>query len=129
MLTKRLSVTVMSCSAMAASMPLAAADDTAHIPSQRILMTYWSDNTFADYPLPGSVAPSGAEQTNPEMLRQLNAINVLAYAFLQTDAAGNVYFNQPAIDLSSQAVGVNLALGSSERYPVTIDLAKFCHTA
>ncbi len=65
-----------------------------------ILMTYWSDNTarFAGYPIPGSVAASGATQTNPPMQRQLDAINVLAYGFLQADAAGQVQFGNPAID-------------------------------
>ncbi|MGC1459500.1 MAG: glycoside hydrolase family 18 protein [Steroidobacteraceae bacterium] len=66
-------------------------------------MTYWSDNTarFAGYPVPGSVAASGSAQPNPRMQRQLDAINVLAYAFLKVDAGGEVYFGNPAVDLSS----------------------------
>lgn len=69
----------------------------------RILMTYWSDNVarFAGYPMPGSLDPSGAVQTNQPMQRQLDLINVLAYAFLRVDAAGKVYFANPAIDLSA----------------------------
>ncbi|MGH8291735.1 MAG: hypothetical protein ACREV7_22665 [Steroidobacteraceae bacterium] len=72
-------------------------------PAHRILMTYWSDNVsrFAAYPMPGSKASSGAMQTNPQLRRQLDAINVLAYAFLQVDAAGQVYFADPAVDLSA----------------------------
>lgn len=73
------------------------------VPKHRILMTYWSDNVsrFADYPMPGSLAPSGAVRTNPQLQRQLNDINVLAYAFLQVDAAGHVYFSNPRVDLST----------------------------
>lgn len=73
------------------------------VPTHRILMTYWSDNIsrFAGYPMPGSLAPSGAMQTNPQMQRQLDEINVLAYAFLQVDAAGDVYFTNPSVDLSA----------------------------
>jgi chitinase len=51
--------------------------------------------------MPGSLAPSGATHTNQQMQRQLDAINVLAYAFLQVDAAGEVYFADPAVDLST----------------------------
>lgn len=54
--------------------------------------------------MPGSVAPSGSTQTNPEMLRKLDAINVLAYGFLQVDAAGNLYFDHPAVDLGMNDV-------------------------
>jgi chitinase len=70
-------------------------------------MTYWSHNTtrFAGYPVPGSLATSGSAQANPQMQRQLDAINVLAYAFLQADSAGEVYFDNPAVDLSSGDVG------------------------
>ncbi len=69
-------------------------------------MTYWSDNTtrFAGYPVPGSLAASGSVQVNPAMQRQLDAINVLAYAFLKVDSAGEVYFGNPAVDLSPSDV-------------------------
>lgn len=44
----------------------------------------------------------GGAQTNPAMQRQLDEINALAYAFLQVDAAGDVYFaNRPSICLRS----------------------------
>jgi GH18 family chitinase len=87
--------------ALAAEVPLASAAAPGHTPL--ILMTYWSHNTtrFAGYPVPGSLASSGAARPNPEMQRQLDAINVLAYGFLQVDAAGEVYFDSPAVDLSS----------------------------
>jgi chitinase len=76
----------------------------AHAPL--ILMTYWSHNTtrFAGYPVPGSLASSGSAQPNPQLQRQLDAINVLAYAFLLVDAAGEVYFDSPAVDLASSDV-------------------------
>jgi hypothetical protein len=38
---------------------------------------------------------------NPQMQRQLDDINVLAYASLQVDAAGDVYFANPGVDLSA----------------------------
>lgn len=71
-----------------------------------VLMTYWSDDTVrhAGDPMPGSVAASGATQTNPELRHKLDAINVLAYAFLQVDGAGNLYFDHPAVDLASSDV-------------------------
>lgn len=110
-LISRLSSVTLTCWAIAVGIPLAAVAGAARAPTHRILMTYWSDNTvrYAHYPMPGSLAPSGATQTNPQMRRQLDAINVLAYAFLQADAAGNVYFDHPAVDLSSS------------------DLRQYCH--
>jgi chitinase len=88
---------------VAVGLPPAWAADAARNHPPPILMTYWSHNTtrFAGYPVPGSLAASGAAQTNPEMQRQLDAINVLAYAFLQADTAGEVYFDNPATDLSA----------------------------
>jgi chitinase len=72
-------------------------------PAHEILMTYWSDDTtnHPDYPLPGSVDAAGVALKNTGFLRQLDAIDVLAYAFLQVDAAGEVYFRNPAVDLSA----------------------------
>ena len=71
-----------------------------------ILMTFWSDNIskYASYPIPGSLNQGGALQQNESLLLQLDAINVLAYAFLQVDGAGYVYFSRPSIDLSSSDV-------------------------
>lgn len=96
-----LSVLALVCCAGAVSARPAV--QTGVLPTHRILMTYWSDNTsrFAGYPMPGSFARSGAMQTNPQMQRQLDDINVLAYAFLQVDAAGNVYFANPGVDLTA----------------------------
>jgi chitinase len=72
-------------------------------PAHEILMTYWSDDTtkHPDYPLPGSVDAVGVALKNTAFLQQLNAIDVLAYAFLQVDGAGEVYFRNPAVDLSA----------------------------
>jgi chitinase len=94
MLTGRLAA-VWCCCALALGMTSASGSS--------ILMTYWSDDTvrFAGYPVPGSVAASGSVQGNPTMQRQLDAINVLGYAFLKADPAGAVYFGNPAVDLSS----------------------------
>jgi chitinase len=101
MVTRWLSVLTMVCWALAVGVQPTVT--TSAVPTHRILMTYWSDNVsrFAGYPMPGSLAPSGALQTNQQMQRQLDAINVLAYAFLQVDAAGDVYFADPAVDLSA----------------------------
>ncbi|MGH8202792.1 MAG: glycosyl hydrolase family 18 protein [Steroidobacteraceae bacterium] len=99
--TRWLSVLAVVCWAgMVSARPAVA---TRAVPTHRIVMTYWSDNVsrFAGYPIPGSMAPSGAMQTNPQMRRQLDDINVLAYAFLQVDAAGDVYFANPGVDLSA----------------------------
>jgi chitinase len=65
-------------------------------------MTYWSDDTsrYAGYPVPGSFDAAGAARSNAAMLGQLNAIDVLAYAFLEVDAHGSVYFRRPAVDIS-----------------------------
>ncbi|MEJ0005942.1 MAG: hypothetical protein WDM77_06020 [Steroidobacteraceae bacterium] len=59
-----------------------------------ILMTFWSDDTarFVANPLPGSLNQAGAVRDNPALQRQLDAINVLAYAFLQVDGAGECVF-------------------------------------
>jgi chitinase len=106
MLTRRLSALSVCCWALAVGLAPALASDATGIHAPTILMTYWSDNTarFAAYPVPGSLAHSDSAQTNPEMQRQLDAINVLAYAFLKADAAGDVYFDNPAADLSSSDV-------------------------
>jgi GH18 family chitinase len=74
----------------------------APVPAHELLMTFWSDDTtnHPGNPLPGSVGPSGSVLQNAALSRQLDAIDVLAYAFLLVDAAGNVYFRNPAIDLS-----------------------------
>ena len=103
MVTRCLSVLVVVCWALAVGARPAVATNVLRLPTRPILMTYWSDNVsrFAGYPMPGSLAPSGAVQANPEMHRQLDAINVLGYAFLQVDAAGDVYFASPAVDLSA----------------------------
>lgn len=87
---------------------LANATQAGEINAHKILMTYWSDNTsrYSDYPMPGSLSLSGVTQKNQSLLDQLNVINVLAYAFLQVDALGHVYFSHPATDLSrSDATG------------------------
>src|SRR5215469_4792334 len=96
----RLFAIAVSCSMIAS---LAMGADATGIPMHRVLMTYWSNNTdrYTGYPMPGSSAPSGAPQANPEMQQQLDAINVLAYAFLHVDSAGKVYFVRPSVYLST----------------------------
>jgi hypothetical protein len=73
------------------------------IQPHKILVTYWSDDIskYTDYPIPGSLSHSGTTQQNPELMGQLDMISVLAYAFLQVDEAGHVYFSHPAVDLRS----------------------------
>ncbi|HTV80008.1 MAG TPA: glycoside hydrolase family 18 protein [Steroidobacteraceae bacterium] len=72
-----------------------------------ILMTYWSDDPAAHPgdPLPGSVGADGMPVQNAALLRQLDDIDVLAYAFLRVDETGNVYFRNPAVDLSAADAG------------------------
>jgi GH18 family chitinase len=72
-------------------------------PAHEILMTYWSDDTtnHPGNPLPGSVDASGTVLKNSALLQQLDAIDVLAYSFLLVDEAGNIYFRNPAVDLSA----------------------------
>ncbi|MGA9855509.1 MAG: glycoside hydrolase family 18 protein [Gammaproteobacteria bacterium] len=71
-----------------------------------ILMTYWSNDTtkYASYPIPGSLNQSGTLQHNEALLQQLNAVNVLGYAFLQVDGSGHVYFSRPSVDLSESDI-------------------------
>ena len=71
--------------------------------TEAILMTFWSDDTsrFVSSPMPGSINGAGATQDNTTLRRQLDAINVLAYSFLQVDDSGNVYFRRPEVDLGS----------------------------
>lgn len=93
---------------------LANATHARDIPAHKILMTYWSDNTsrYANDPIPGSLNPTGVTQKNPKLLNQLDFINVLAYAFLQVDTKGYVYFDHPATDLSKRD-----ASGFCKQYP------------
>lgn len=71
----------------------------------KILMTYWANNKpqYTGYPIPGSFSRAGI-QRNQALREQLNAVNVLAYAFLQVEDRGQVYFSNPAVDLSQYDV-------------------------
>jgi len=77
--------------------------ESAAAPSHAILMTFWSNDMthHGGNPMPGSLDVSAMPVTNPVMQKQLDAIDVLAYAFLRVDAAGDVYFANAAVDLSS----------------------------
>jgi GH18 family chitinase len=68
-----------------------------------VLLAFWSNNEvrYPNDPMPGSRNPTGALENNSALRGKLNAVNVLAYAFLSVDDAGHVYFSRPAIDLSS----------------------------
>lgn len=68
------------------------------------LMTFWSDNTahYPVFPVPGSFNASGKARRNAAFTADLNHIDVLAYAFVEVDASGAVYFRRPAVDLSRQ---------------------------
>jgi len=67
------------------------------------VMTYWSHNLtrYPDFPVPGSLDGAGKQRNNPAFRAALNDVDVLAYAFLQVDASGTVYFSRPAVDLSA----------------------------
>jgi chitinase len=75
-------------------------------PATPILLTFWSNNLskYPDDPIPGSRNRLGVIQENSTLLQKLNAINVLAYAFLEVDESGHIYFKEPAIDLSASDV-------------------------
>jgi chitinase len=72
-------------------------------PAHEVLMTFWSDDTtnHPGNPLPGSVDLTGVALKNATLSQQLDAIDVLAYAFLLIDEAGEVYFRNPTTDLSA----------------------------
>jgi chitinase len=53
------------------------------------------------FPVPGSRDAAGTRQRNRAFRAQLNEVDVLAYGFLDVDAAGNVYFRNPSVDLSA----------------------------
>ena len=103
MLTKGWYARSFCCWLLALGTSFALGSEPGPIRSPPILMTYWSHNTvrFAGYPVPGSLSATGSVQSNLPMQRQLDAINVLAYAFLQANAAGDVFFDSPAADLSA----------------------------
>jgi|GEM_PF-3661929 len=69
-------------------------------------MSFWSHNQvrYPGNPIPGSQNQKGAPQENSVLSQKLDAINVLAYAFLDVDESGNVYFSDPAVDLSKSDV-------------------------
>ena len=71
-----------------------------------ILMTFWAHNQlrYPDDPIPGSRNRAGAIQENSVLRQKLDAINVLAYSFLNVNESGNVYFSEPAVDLSTSDV-------------------------
>ncbi len=102
MLTKGCYALSFCCWLLALGTTAALGSEAGPVHSPPILMTYWSHNTvrFPGYPVPGSLSAAGSVQSNLPMQRQLDAINVLAYAFLQSNAAGDVFFDSPAADLS-----------------------------
>ena len=63
----------------------------AALPVRPVLMSFWADQ-----------GPLRRGFPVPAFRAQLNDVDVLAYAFLEVDAAGNVYFRNPAVDLSAQ---------------------------
>lgn len=72
----------------------------------KILLAFWCDHcpTQASDPLPGSLNGKGAPRQNPALQDQLSALNVVAYAFLQVDKQGQVYFAHPRTDLGPSDV-------------------------
>ncbi len=67
----------------------------------KIIMSYWSHGKpYMPYPIPGSIGVNKKIQQNYNLLGKLNNINVLAYAFLQVNNNGYIYFSRPTIDLS-----------------------------
>lgn len=75
-------------------------------PSSPILMSFWAHNQarYPGDPIPGSRSRMGVRQENSVLNQKLDVINVLAYSFLAVDESGNVYFSDPAVDLSSSDV-------------------------
>jgi chitinase len=85
-------------------------------PSGPILMSFWSHNQgrYPDDPIPGSRNRMVARQENSVLNQKLDAINVIAYSFLEVDESGNVYFSDPAVDLSRSDVS-----GFCQNHPVS----------
>lgn len=98
--------------ALAASLTAILASACAHAeplnssPSGPILMSFWAHNQvrYPGDPIPGSQSRMGVRQENSVLIQKLDAINVLAYSFLEVDESGNVYFSDPAVDLSRSDV-------------------------
>ena len=71
----------------------------------KVIVSYWSDGThYRNYSIPGSINDQGKIQINRDLSGKINNINVLAYAFLQVDKQGNVYFQHPDVDLSKKDI-------------------------
>src|SRR3990167_3590689 len=73
--------------------------------THKIIVSYWSNGKmYRDYPMPGSIDTNGHIQKNTDLQSKVNDITILAYAFLQVDKNGNVYFQSPEIDLSKNDI-------------------------
>lgn len=75
-------------------------------PGSKILLSFWCDHcpTQANDVLPGSLDDKGKPRRNPMLQEQLSALNVVAYAFLQVNKQGRVYFAHPRTDLGPSDV-------------------------
>lgn len=61
----------------------------------KLIVSYWSDGPlYTNYPI----------NNNENLSQKINNINVLAYAFLQVNNKGDIYFQYPAIDLSKNDI-------------------------
>jgi chitinase len=82
------------------------AESSNSIPAEPVLMSFWAHNQlrYPDDPIPGSRNHAGVTQENSALAQKLDAINVLAYSFLDVDESGNVYFSDPTVDLSPSDV-------------------------
>lgn len=73
--------------------------------TNKIIMSYWyHGKKYFTYPIPGSLNSEGIIQTNDNLSEKLNYINVFAYAFLQVNNKGYIYFKYPSRDLSKQDI-------------------------
>ncbi len=82
---------------------LASVEAFAAVPAPRpLLMTFWSDKPAETrgFPIPGALNAAGALERNAAFSADLKQIDVLAYAALEVDSSGNLYFRLPAVDLS-----------------------------
>src|SRR3990167_2699124 len=61
----------------------------------KLIVSYWSDGPlYKNYPI----------KNNADLNQKISDINVLAYAFMQVDKNGHIYFQYPLSDLSESDV-------------------------
>lgn len=80
----------------------------------KLIVSYWSDGPFyKHYPI----------KRNKNLAKKINNVNVLAYAFMQVDKNGHVFFQYPSSDLSK--LDLNSFCKSNPRFCPDVNATKF----